>query len=328
MDVYFYEVFVEEEAALRRHLPATLNVGFARHTIQEVGHTAPPARLISIRTQSVIPAKWKLAGIISRTTGYDHLVNLHIPAGYLPLYCNRAVAEQAALLWLALLRKLPAQMTQFASFNRDGLTGGECAGKHLLVVGAGHIGGEVAQIGRGLGMEVRRVDIIPDRADVSIEQGLPWADIIVCAMNLTKDNVGYFSYARLQHAKRGALFINIARGEQSPTADLARLLDEGHLGGVALDVYEDEPKLATALRTGRAGCPQPAAAANGAVGHHALPPAIFPLAARGNVICTPHNAFNTEEAVERKAEQTAQQVAHFLAGGGFLWPVPEVSVRK
>jgi len=160
------------------------------------------------------------------------------------------------------------------------------------------VGSEVVKIGCGLEMNVRRVDIIPDRSDVSIEEGLPWANIIVCTMNLTPVNRGYFNYARLKQAQPGALFVNVARGEMSPTADLVQLLDEDRLGGVALDVYENEGKMATALRSGEG---------------------TFPLAGRANVILTPHNAFNTHEAVERKAEQSVQQVRHFLEHGRFLW---------
>ena len=91
------------------------------------------------------------------------------------------------------------------------------------------------------------------------------------------------------------------RSEFTPLADMARLLDEGWLGGLALDVYEEEPRLATALRAGQG---------------------TVPLAGRANVILTPHNAFNTAEALERKAQQAAQQAVAFLREGRFLWPVP------
>ncbi|MCX7887100.1 MAG: hydroxyacid dehydrogenase [Verrucomicrobiae bacterium] len=303
MHVWFYEAFEEEVEALRRYLPQQIEAGFTWKTIQESGDLLPPARLISIRTQSAIPSDWygRLDGLLARTTGWDHLVGLPLRCGYLPLYCNRAVAEQAMLLWMALLRRLPQQIAQFPRFHRDGLTGLECAGKNLLVVGAGHVGSEVVKIGRGLEMNVRRVDIIPERADVSIDDGMPWADIIVCSMNLTPLNRGYFNYARLKQARRGVIFVNVARGEMSPTADLVRLLDEGHLGGVGLDVYEDEGKLATELRSGKGG---------------------FPLLGRPNVILTPHNAFNTQEAVERKAQQSIQQICAFLEGGRFIWEPP------
>jgi D-lactate dehydrogenase len=309
MDVYFYEAFEEEVAALRRYLPAGVSAGFSDKTIQETGDWEPDAPLISIRTQSVVPPAWavKLRGIVSRTTGYDHLVGQKIPCGYLPHYCSRAVAEQAIMLIMALLRKLPAQTAQFPKFHRDGLTGQECAGKRLLVVGVGNIGAEVVKIAQALGMEARGVDLVQRHDSVSymsIDDGLAWADIIVCSMNLTEANTGYFRYETLKRAKPGVVFVNIARGEQSPTNDLVRLLDDGHLSGLALDVYENESTLAVGLRSGKAGSP---------------------LTGRPNVILTPHNAFNTSEAVDRKAEQTVQQIVHFRKHGSFLWVSPETS---
>jgi D-lactate dehydrogenase len=303
MDVFFYEAFEEEAAALRRHLPSSVRAGFTWKTTQEAGDAEPPSSLISIRTQSILPASWtgKVRGIVSRTTGFDHLVGLQIPYGYLPHYCSRAVAEQAILLMMALLRKLPQQTGQFPKFHRDGLTGRECLGKKLLVVGVGDIGSEIVKIGIGLQMDVRGVDILQKYPYVtysSIGEGLAWADVIVCAMNLTKENADYFNYRVLKRARRGVVFVNVARGELSPTNDLVKLLDEGHVGALALDVYENESALAVALRSGKSS---------------------FPLLGRPNVILTPHNAFNTAEAVERKSEQTIRQIEHFLQNGEFLW---------
>jgi len=320
-DVFFYEAFAEEEAALRAFLPENLKAGFTWKTIQEYGDKKPAARLISLRTQSVIPREWadQLDAILSRSTGYDHLVRYRqgvgdgAPAcGYLPLYCARAVAEQALLMWMALLRRFQAQRSAFEHFQRDGLTGSEADGKNLLVVGVGHIGSEVVRIGTGLGMIVKGVDPVKkhDFVDyVRFEEALPEADIIVAAMNLTNENRGYFNRKSLAGAKPGALFVNISRGELSPTTELLELLDEGTLGGVALDVYEDESELAVALRGGDQVA-SPSAQA------------LLKLKLRPNVICTPHNAFNTKEALQRKAEQAASQVRHFLAEGRFVWDVP------
>ncbi len=304
MQVYFYEAFEEEAALLRSGMANDLRAGFSPATIQEAGHAEPPARLISIRTQSRVPPAWftGLDGVLARTTGWDHLVGLSVASGHLPEYCTRAVAEQAMLLWMALLRKLPRQAEQFARFDRDGLTGGECAGRQLLVVGVGRIGHEIARIGRGLGMTVRGVDLVrrhPDIDYVGEEEGLARADVIACAMNLTPDNLGWFNAARLGTVRRGTIFVNVSRGELSPAADLARLLDAGVLGGVGLDVYENEPALAVALRAGRGS---------------------FSLAGRPNVILTPHNAFNTTEAVARKVLQTNEEVQRFLKSRRFTWP--------
>lgn len=320
MDIFFYEVFEEEGQALKRYMPPHIAAGFSCKTIQEHGNITPPAFVISIRTQSIIPTSWapKLSGILTRSSGYNHIVayrqksKKNIPCGYLPSYCGRSVAEQTMLLWMSLLRKLPQQISKFSHFHRDGLTGLECEHKTLLVVGVGNIGYEIVRIGNGLGMEVLGVDIIKKYSSVSyvsIEQGLARANIIVCAMNLTSDNLGYFNYQMLKKAEPGAIFVNIARGEMSPSADLLRLLDENHLAGVALDVYNQESELAVSLRTGRSSSNKEVQAT-------------LALSKRENVILTPHNAFNTREAVDKKAKYSIQQIEHFFEKGNFIWPVP------
>ena len=58
VDVMFYEAFDEEAELLRLHLPAGIRAEFTRATVQASGHLAPPAPLLSIRTQSVIPPAW------------------------------------------------------------------------------------------------------------------------------------------------------------------------------------------------------------------------------------------------------------------------------
>lgn len=320
-DVVFYEAFEEEAAALRRHLPAGIAARFAWQTIQEAGETAVPAPLISIRTQSVLPVSWArdLKGILTRSTGYDHLAayrdrtgGTDVGLGYLPLYCNRAVAEHAMLLWMALLRRLPRQVRQFAAFHRDGLTGRECRGRTLAVVGVGNIGHEVVDLGRGLGMTVLGVDPVrrwPDVTYVAFAEAAARADVLVACMNLTSANRGFFDPTRLGQVRPGAIFVNVARGELVDAAALLAALASGHLAGVGLDVYDQEPELAVALRAGSVqGRPDLEA--------------ILALARRDDVICTPHNAFNTLESVERKAAQSIEQILHCRQTGGFLWPVP------
>lgn len=322
LDVFFYEAFQEEEQALKHHLSSHIQAGFTWKTIQEEADQIPPAPLISIRTQSIIPLSWanKMTGLLSRSTGYDHIYRYlqkcqkNLPCGYLPVYCSRSVAEQTMLLWMALFRKLGPQRTQFDTFNRNGLTGRECFKKTLLVVGVGHIGYEIVQLGQGLGMTVFGVDIdkkYPEVTYVSIEKGLSQADIVVCAMNLTSENLGYFHYQLLKQGKPKLIFINIARGELSPIVDLWHLIEEGFLGGVALDVYENESELATLLRRG-----------SGSHSKDLNVLALLKLAKQPNVILTPHNAFNTHEALERKSVHSVQQVIQFLEQGQFIWTVP------
>lgn len=320
VDIVFYEVFKEEREALQRHLPGNTKAAFFPLTIQESGHTTLPGGILCIRTQSVIPRAWErdIQAILTRSTGYDHVLpfleasHRDIPAGYLPHYCSRAVAEHALMMWMALMRRLPAQIENLTRFDRDGLTGWECLGKTVAVVGVGSIGSEVCRLAGALGMEVLGVDIVRRHGWVrytNLEDALARADVIVCSMNLTADNAGYFSYDVLKRAKPGAVFINVARGEFVRESDLLKLLEEGHLSGVGLDVYADEGALAQAMRSG-------------APGVHPGADAVSRLAMRKDVLCTPHNAFNTQESVERKAAQTVRQALHFLEHGTFIWNVP------
>lgn len=323
-DAFFYEAFAEEAARLLYHAAeAGLRVGHTPQTIQETGHAAPPAPVISLRTQSTLPGAWapQLRGILSRSTGYDHLLAYRNSIGgsgptlgYLPLYCVRAVAEQALLLWTALFRRLPRQIVQFDSFGRDHLSGRENPGKVMALFGVGNIGYEIWRIATALGMIVRGVDPVQRHADVAYAApaaALAGADLIVCAMNLTENNRGYFTRGLLAQARNKPVLVNIARGEFTPAAVLEAALQEGLLSGVALDVYNEESVLAPALRTGN----RSALTADNQ--------ALLRLRRRPDVICTPHNAFNTLEAVERKSEQSIRTLLHFQKTGQFLWPVPE-----
>ena len=110
MDIFFYEAFTEEQQALTRILGSSLSYDFSDHTVQESGDAEPPARLISIRTQSIVRPNWKgrIDGVLSRTTGFDHLKTLRatfpdpFPMGYLEEYATRAVAEHALMMIMAL----------------------------------------------------------------------------------------------------------------------------------------------------------------------------------------------------------------------------------
>lgn len=322
MDVMFYEVFREEEDALRSFLPDTINALFTAKTIQESGDQDLPATLISIRTQSRVPPAWAsagLKGVLTRSAGYDHLlafrrdIGKKLPCGYLPDYCSRAVAEQAILMMMALLRKLRAQTRNFFSFERDHLTGDECLGKNLLVIGVGRIGSQIVDLGRGLRMNVRGVDTekrLSDLEYVGLLDGLRWANAAICALPLTPQTRGFLNYETLKQAKILNVFINIARGEVSPIEDLKRLLDEQTICSLGMDVYENEGVLGEALRSGSSVKDR-----TGRI--------IQELAGRDNVLFTPHNAFNTHESVERKADLSMKAVMFFLDNGIFPDPIPD-----
>ncbi|MFH1360182.1 MAG: NAD(P)-dependent oxidoreductase [Candidatus Omnitrophota bacterium] len=321
MDCIFFEAFQEEQELLRQFLPKNILAEFTPKTVQEFGALEPPASVISIRTQSNIPIAWakSLKGILSRSAGYDHIMDFRnqskadIPCGYLPKYCARAVAEQAIMMALMLLRKARAQSAHLATFNRDGLTGQELQGRNMLIIGVGNIGSEIAQMAKSLCMSVKGVDKDPKSKEieyVSLTDGLKWADVVFCALPLTWLTRGMLNYGTLKNAQEGTIFINVARGEISPLGDLERLLDDGVLGGLGLDVFEDENKIAHFLRN-----PEGEADENTQI--------VLRLEEKENCIFTPHNAFNTAEAVIRKAQQSTESIEKFLKEGRFVHPVPQ-----
>lgn len=318
----FYEVFSEEKEALKRYLPKGLIVCFSEKTVQSDRRGKPPSRLISIRTQSIVPPAWvkQLSGILTRSSGFDHLlafrnrIRTQMAFGYLPSYCERSVAEHTLLMILALARKLKKQLTHFGSFDRNGLTGVECLGRNIVVVGVGRIGSEIVYLAKKLGMQVKGVDLVKRIRTleyVTLKRGIAFADVIVCALPLTPLTEGMFNYKLLRGAKKGALFVNISRGEMSPIRDLKRVLEEGILGGIGLDVYEEEGHLAESLRA-----KHPLFTRNRKE--------ILLLKKDARVLFTPHNAFNTREALERKARQSSEAVLLFLKKGVFPYPIPNV----
>lgn len=341
LDVMFYEVFKEEEEALRKILPKNIRAAFTWKTVQENQDVKPRAHIICIRTQSRIPADWasKIRGILTRSQGFDHLVSYRKRAeseihpssprcfragprrilpeglhyGYLGDYCSRAVAEHAILVMLALLRKLKTQIKHFSEFKRDHITGCECKGRNALVIGVGNIGQEIAHMARGLGMRVKGMDIIKRLKNleyVSLPKGLAWADVIFCSPELTDKTRGLLAYPTLRQVKKGVIFINIARGEISPLQDLKKLLDKGIISALGLDVFPEESVIAEDLR-GRSK------------ELRKISRLILGLKDKDNVIFTPHNAFNTQEALDRKAFLTVQSIKDFLKTGQFHRPVPK-----
>jgi D-lactate dehydrogenase len=311
-DVVFYEVFKEEKIAIQKYLSKKLSVQFLEAALSEKDQKKPLAKILSIRTHSRVPINWshQIQGILSRSQGFDHLkeycYRTGFPAkqcGYLPHYCDRAVAEHAVLMMMSLLRKLKKQLRHFESFNRNDLSGHECYHKNALIVGVGHIGKDIALLCRGLGMYVRGVDLLHRERTiqyVSLKDGIPWADVIFCALPLTEKTRGALGYALLKNVRPGTLLVNVSRGEVTPSQDLQRLLKERILGGLGLDVYSCEDELGRLLRLGRGDKISPDTKA------------IADLRNEENVIFTPHNAFNTTEALERKAVYSVEAIKAFF----------------
>lgn len=146
-------------------------------------------------------------------------------------------------------------------------------GQRLLVVGLGEIGGRVAQLAQGLGMEVEGIRRHPDPTGMvpvsgldDLDARLPTADVVSLHLRLTPELEGIFNAERFARMKPGALFTNTARGRLVDQSALVSALQSGRLRGAYLDVFEHEPL-----------------------------PETSPLWAMDNVLITPHAADQVED---------------------------------
>lgn len=175
------------------------------------------------------------------------------------------------------------------------LDGRELAGKTLGLIGFGDIGQRCARLAQALGMTVIAHDaLMPPNTEVKLDDGLvpllnldallAQADIISLHVPLNEQTRGLINPARIAAMKPGAILINTARGGVVDEVALAQALQSAHLGGAALDVFEQEPLPNSAHFV---NCP--------------------------NLILTPHIAGLTREANQRVSLMVAQKVLHRLA---------------
>ncbi len=154
--------------------------------------------------------------------------------------------------WPEMFRMQQERRWPTSGFFGQGLTGRELEGATLLIVGLGAIGRRVAQLGRAFDMRLiaTRRSATPGATDPDVDELFPQdrlddalaqADYIVISVPSTAETSGLINAGRLAHVKRGALLVNIARGAVVDEPALIAALEDGRLGGAALDVTAQEP---------------------------------------------------------------------------------------
>ena len=222
-------------------------------------------------------------------------------------YSPNAVAEHAVALLMAINRKIHRAYNRTRDFNfaLDRLMGFDLCGKTVAVIGTGKIGRVFARIMLGFGCNVIGYDRFPSQEFEALggRYAIPGeigasADIISLHCPLTPDTYHIVDAAALSRAKRGALLINTSRGALIDTEAVIDALRSGQLGGLAIDVYEQEADLFFRDLSGTI------------ITDDVLQRLItFP-----NVIVTGHQAFLTSEAVTTICETTLQSVTEFQEG--------------
>ena len=162
--------------------------------------------------------------------------------------------------------------------------GRELKGSTLGVIGYGAIGREVARIGKALGMRVLVSDpYVKDVEHTPFDELLRESDYVVPLAAATPETENLIGKSALEKMKRGAFLINCSRGNLVDEAALEAALDSGQLGGCAMDVGRAPDQMPTPR-----------------------------LAARADVIATPHSAGLTLPAIEHQSLETVAQAAEIV----------------
>jgi D-3-phosphoglycerate dehydrogenase len=160
-------------------------------------------------------------------------------------YGDTAVAEHTIALMFAAARDVARMDRDIRAGTWTPQEGMQLLGKTLGIIGLGGIGGEVARMGKGLGMEVIGWNRTP-RADapcplVDIDTLLARADVVSLNLGLNDETRGFLSKERIARMKPGALFVNTARGALADEQALIDALKSGHIRHAGLDVFHNEP---------------------------------------------------------------------------------------
>ncbi len=225
-----------------------------------------------------------------------------------PAYSPYAVAEHGVALLMSLTRHIPQAYlrTKTANFNIEGLTGRDLYGLTAGILGTGKIGRIMADILMGFGMKIIAYDPFPNEQwakeknieYVGLDEIFQRSDVLSLHCPLTEETKHVVNHDRMKMMKHDAVIINTGRGALIDSKALVHALKHGHIGGIGMDVYEEESKYffsdwSTDIMTDDT---------------------LARLLTFPNVIITGHQAFLTTNALKNLAETTLENVKAFAAG--------------
>lgn len=284
---------------------------------------ATDAEVISVFVTSKITATMlsklpSLKYIVCRSTGYD---NVDIVAAKkhgvvvcnVPNYGEHTVAEYAFALLLSLTRKLQDSIAQVreGQIDHTRLVGTDLAGSTLGVVGAGRIGQRLIKIAKGFEMNVVAYDPFP-KPEVAKQLGFEYveldelysrSDVVSLHVPGGKDNKKLIDKDSLAKFKDGAILINTARGDLIDNLALIDALRSSKLSGAGLDVLDGEAMIDIDHEM--------ALLKHSSSKELKLSTELDILEKMPNVILSPHNAYNTKQALQRIRQSTVETIIDF-----------------
>ena len=271
---------------------------------QELLHIVGEYEALIVRSETKVTAEVINAGerlqVIARAgIGVDNIdldaaTSAGIAVVNAPTGNTVAAAEHTLALILAMSRNIPLahQSLREGEWRRSDFMGIEVQHKTLGIVGLGRVGSEVARRAQSFGMHLIAFDpfVSPDYAHrmgvklLTLEELLTESDFVTLHLPLTATSRNLIGAKELSRMKPDARLINVARGDLIDEGALLNALQADSLGGVALDVFAEEP------------------------------PGPSPLLEHPKVVATPHLGASTQEAQREVAIEAAEQVLAVLNG--------------
>lgn len=242
----------------------------------------------------------------------DAARELRIAVTRVPAYSPHAVAEHTVALVLTLNRRIHRAWNRVRelNFSLNGLVGFDLHGKTCGIVGTGRIGRVTAEIFHGFGMRVIAHDPFP-MSDWAASHGIEYrpladllsrSDIVSLHLPLTPQTHHLVNAESISQFKPGAMLVNTSRGKLIDTTAVIDALKQGRLGGLAIDVYEEEEGVFFEDLSGQV----------------LQDDELSRLLTFPNVLVTAHQAFLTREALGEIARVTVENVERYTRGEPFL----------
>lgn len=250
--------------------------------------------------------------IALRCAGYnnidlEHLGNIKVVR--VPDYSPYAVAEHTIALLLNINRKIykSYQRVKKYNFSLDGLLGFDIHGKTIGVIGTGKIGQAFLKIMHGFGVNLLAYDLY-ENVEVANDIGVQYvtkeelfekSDIISLHCPLTKETENIINKKSIKKMKNGVILLNTSRGKLIDTESLIEAMMTGKIGGVGLDVYEDEEEFFLRDMSNS----------------YKRDKNLSVLISMPNVVITSHQAFFTIEALNKIVNDTLKNIEEIFKNG-------------
>jgi glyoxylate reductase len=270
--------------------------------VEELRDAAGLLALLSLRIDdALLDGAPELRVVANYAVGYDNVdlaatARRGIVVTNTPGVLTDATADLTLALLLAAARRLPEGSAllrggHWHGWEPEQLPAMDLDGAQLGIIGLGRIGQAVARRARGFGLRIVYAQPRPAAPEVAlgarhldVDELVATSDLVTLHCPLSPATRHLMNAARLASMKPRAVLVNTARGAIVDEAALAATLARGHLGGVGLDVFEDEPR----VHPGLVAC--------------------------ARAVLMPHLGSSTVGARTAMAETAAQSIADVLAG--------------